>query len=99
MIHVQLLHMINTNRIHPEGDTVILRRVKKPPYLTKPLAKGAVIGTHFGDFKHDDIIGKNYRDTVATSKQKYARIHRPTLGEYTTLTPRLVTPVGSTSAL
>jgi hypothetical protein len=78
-----------------EGDIVLLRRVKKPPILTKPLKAGHTLGTHFGTIKHDDILGKSYRDTVSSSKAKYARIHRPTLGEYATLTPRIVTPVGS----
>jgi len=77
-----------------EGDIVLLRRVKKPPILTKPLKAGQTLGTHFGTIKHDDILGKSYRDTVSSSKAKYARIHRPTLGEYATLTPRIVTPVG-----
>lgn len=80
-----------------EGDVVILRRIKKPSLLAKPLKSGESIGTNFGNIRHDDIIGKSYRDTVKSSQNKYARIHRPTLGEYVTLTPRLVTPVGSRS--
>lgn len=77
---------------------MILRRSGKLPMLTKPLKKGAVIGTQSGNIKHDDIIGKNYRDTVAHGK-KYARIHRPLLKEYVSLTPRLVTPVSGGTKL
>lgn len=50
-------------------------------------------GTHRGVIKHGDIIGKEPRQIVQSSKGSSYRIHEPTLAEYVRLTPRLVTPV------
>jgi len=61
--------------------------------LTKPLQIGKRTESHRGAFCHDDIIGKRARDVVKSSAGRDARIHAPTLAEYVTLTPRLVTPV------
>ena len=50
-------------------------------------------GTHRGAIKHADVIGKEPRQIVQSSKGSSYRIHEPTLAEYVRLTPRLVTPV------
>ena len=46
-----------------------------------------------GDISHSEIIGKNERDLVNSSKGKGFRVNLPTLAEYITMTPRIVTPV------
>lgn len=48
----------------------------------------------------DDIIGLQNRTNVRNSTKKIMyRIKVPTLGEYTTLSPRLVTPVSDNALL
>lgn len=49
--------------------------------------------SHRGVVEHVDIIGKEPRQTVTSSKGSSYRIHEPTLADYVRLTPRLVTPV------
>jgi tRNA (adenine57-N1/adenine58-N1)-methyltransferase len=49
--------------------------------------------SHRGVVKHADVIGKEPRQLVVSSKGSAYRIHEPTLAEYVRLTPRLVTPV------
>ena len=43
---------------------------------------------------HKSIIGKRARDLVETSRGGKIQVNLPTLEEYVTLTPRIVTPVG-----
>lgn len=81
-----------------EGDIVLLRRIDAQDaavILTKRLKVGGKIHSHRGDYQHSDIIGKKARDVVKSTSGKTARIHIPTLAEYVTLTPRLVTPVST----
>jgi len=47
-----------------EGDTVQLLDGKNRFFLK--LKKGEIFGTHRGNIKHDDIIGKNFGETVET---------------------------------
>lgn len=49
--------------------------------------------THRGNIAHADVIGKELRQLVHSSRGNAYRIHEPTLAEYVRLTPRLVTPV------
>jgi tRNA (adenine57-N1/adenine58-N1)-methyltransferase len=49
--------------------------------------------SHRGVIKHADVIGKEPRQLVQSSKGASYRIHEPTLADYVRLTPRLVTPV------
>lgn len=49
--------------------------------------------SHRGVIDHAEIIGKEPRQLVRSSKGTSYRIHEPTLAEYVRLTPRLVTPV------
>lgn len=79
-----------------EGDHVVLRPVKDPfgsGYLSKALASSSFIESHHGKINHSDIIGKRVRDIVTTPKGARFRIHEPTLAEYVSSTPRIVTPV------
>lgn len=57
------------------------------------LEASKITGTHRGSVKHADIIGKQTRQIVQSSRGTAYRIHEPTLAEYVRLTPRLVTPV------
>ena len=64
------------------------------PILSKPLRSDHSIETHRGAIRHSNIIGTSPRDVVATTKDKADfRVHDPTLAEYVSFTPRLVTPV------
>jgi tRNA A58 N-methylase Trm61 len=78
-----------------EGDVVILRDKKDSSNEGTLLKLNASkkIHTHRGVIDHADIIGKEARQTVRSSKGATYRIHEPTLAEYVRLTPRLVTPV------
>lgn len=49
--------------------------------------------SHRGVVSHADVIGKEPRQMVTSSKGFSYRIYEPTLAEYVRLTPRLVTPV------
>lgn len=46
-----------------------------------------------GNILHSEIIGRNTRDLVRSSGGANLRVYLPTLTEYVTLTPRMVTPV------
>ena len=46
-----------------------------------------------GDIAHSEIIGRDERDLVKSSRGKGLRVNLPTLAEYITMTPRIVTPV------
>ncbi|POS88320.1 hypothetical protein EPUL_000621 [Erysiphe pulchra] len=48
--------------------------------------------------KHDEIIGKSIRDLVRAKNGVDYRIYRPTIGEYTDNSPRIVTPIYSQDA-
>lgn len=76
-----------------EGDRALLR-YKETAFLTRPLQPGDTnTAADHGQISHDHIIGKQVRDLVTTSKGVKLRVHLPTLEEYVTLTPRIVTPV------
>ncbi|KAL1958199.1 hypothetical protein VTO42DRAFT_5054 [Malbranchea cinnamomea] len=88
---------IDTNfSIFQEGDRVVIHG--KNPILSKPLQRGKKITTPRGHIDHDDIIGRSTRDFVRPHKGPHYRISYPTLEEYVTLTPRLVTPVYAADA-
>ncbi|MCJ1243102.1 hypothetical protein MMC30_000299 [Trapelia coarctata] len=61
--------------------------------FTKPLEVTKKVATKWGNISHDSLIGKSARDIVRLSTGREFRLHFPTLEEYVTLTPRLVTPV------
>jgi hypothetical protein len=90
--HTRCLVLTNNT----EGDTVLIKEAKDAftvGKLTKPLSSSGRIETHRGILTHSSIIGKRCRDTVTTSKGVAFRLYEPSLAEYVTLTPRLVTPV------
>ncbi|WEW57656.1 hypothetical protein PRK78_003123 [Emydomyces testavorans] len=74
-----------------EGDTVLING--RHPLLTRPLERNKRTGVSRGAIEHSDIIGKRPRDLVPARKGAEYRITFPTLEEYATWTPRLVTPV------
>lgn len=57
------------------------------------LQASKIIQSHHGNLAHADVIGKEPRQLVQSSRGHSYRIHEPTLAEYVRLTPRLVTPV------
>ncbi len=60
-----------------EGDTVWLKDKKNSFFVV--LKKGEIFGTHKGNIPHDEIIGKNYGDTVKTHKGHEYILLKPTL--------------------
>nr|KMM65947.1 tRNA (adenine-N(1)-)-methyltransferase [Coccidioides posadasii RMSCC 3488] len=74
-----------------EGDVVIING--RNPLLTKALGRNKQTGVSRGVIQHNDIIGRRPRDLVKAQKGPSYRITFPTLDEYATLSPRLVTPV------
>ncbi|RKF80510.1 tRNA -methyltransferase TrmI [Golovinomyces cichoracearum] len=86
-----------------ENDIVILKSSvndRAEPILTKPLKSGNYVSYKKLKqiIKHDAIIGKYVRDYVRATNGVDYRIYRPTIGEYTDNTPRLVTPIYSQDA-
>ena len=79
-----------------EGDIVLLRPSKDPSHsgiLTKPLNQSQTIQTKDGALKHSAIIGRRVRDPITSLKGTEYRVYEPSLAEYVSLTPRIVTPV------
>ncbi|KAF7444569.1 Adenine-N(1)--methyltransferase-like protein [Pyrenophora tritici-repentis] len=77
-----------------QGDVVLLRekRDSHDGRLVKLKATGST-HTHRGVIQHADVIGKESRQIVQSSKGATYRVIEPTLAEYVRLTPRLVTPL------
>ena len=67
------------------------------PIHTSQLRRGSNTGTARGKILHDDILGQPARAIVKDVKDRSIhneyRVLRPTLGEYTNYTKRLVTPL------
>ncbi|CAG8932544.1 unnamed protein product [Penicillium salamii] len=74
-----------------EGDRVILHG--KNPLLSKVLKKGEKLQLANGAVEHDSIIGKRPWEKVQMRKGSPVRFSFPTLEEYVSLVPRLVTPI------
>ncbi|ETI26389.1 hypothetical protein G647_03166 [Cladophialophora carrionii CBS 160.54] len=78
-----------------EGDRVLIDGSR----LTFPLARNAKFDLAKGQLQLNDIIGKPVTSTfVRSSKGGLHRVELPSLEDYVTLTPRLVTPVYSSYA-
>lgn len=83
-----------------ENDIVLLLKKRDPsssPILTKSLSDTGKekweIGRRTDSIPQSEIIGKKIRDVVRSKRGEEYRIHKPTLGEYVALCPRIVTPV------
>lgn len=62
--------------------------------LSKPLIQDGRIDLSRGHIAHNDIIGRETTPFFTrSSKGRLFRIEQPTLSQYLTLTPRIVTPV------
>ena len=73
-----------------EGDRVLVDGSK----LTFPLAKNAKFELAKGQLQFNDIIGKPVTSAyIRSSRGSLHKVELPSLEEYVTLTPRLVTPV------
>jgi tRNA A58 N-methylase Trm61 len=78
-----------------EGDRVLVDRTK----LTFQITRNAKFGLSKGELQFNDIIGKPSTSTyVRSSKGSLHKVEFPSLEDYVTLTPRLVTPVYSSYA-
>ncbi|KAF8242612.1 S-adenosyl-L-methionine-dependent methyltransferase, partial [Wilcoxina mikolae CBS 423.85] len=88
-------HVSSNAQVFCEGDRVLLRHVQHPDkvYLSAPLSAKKIVNSHFGTIMHSDIIGRRTRDIVAMNKGAEFRLTWPSLDEYITRVPRLVTPV------
>ncbi|OBT99863.1 hypothetical protein VE01_01992 [Pseudogymnoascus verrucosus] len=84
-----------SNYVFQENDIVLVQKktdASAKQILSKPLRPGRRVNTTTGHIDHESIIGLSPRAVVAAGKGEY-RIYKPTLGEYTNLTARIVTPV------
>ena len=66
--------------------------------MTTQLCSTMKANTPHGYIKHSDIIGLSPRSIVTTNSNVRYRATFPTLEQYVTKVPRLVTPVSSTSS-
>ncbi|CAG8961508.1 hypothetical protein HYFRA_00013859 [Hymenoscyphus fraxineus] len=87
-----------------ENDIVLLERInakRAEPILSPPLSpRGYVVLSKGSDkLRGEWIIGKQLRETVRSRRGLDYRLLRPTLAEYTDLSPRLVTPIYSSDAV
>lgn len=80
-----------------EDDIVLLEKQGShtaKPLLTIPLqSNGNIKAPHGDSISCDSLIGREIRDRVASKKGVAYRIQQPSLAEYVTLSPRIVTPV------
>lgn len=65
------------------GDLVFLWSPAKGDTFLVRLSPGSNQGSHLGQLKHDDIIGMEYGDIIATNRGEPFFILRPAVGEYT----------------
>lgn len=79
------------NRIKA-GCRVMLQLKGKDPFMTKELRRDGKTNLQHGYILHSEIIGRNSRDLVRSSRGADLRVYLPTLAEYVTMTPRIVTP-------
>ncbi|KFY93979.1 hypothetical protein V498_04139 [Pseudogymnoascus sp. VKM F-4517 (FW-2822)] len=97
LIHRTPLPSLPSSNIPPENDIVLVQKKTDPSsklILSKPLRPGKRVNTSTGHIDHESIIGISPRAVLSTASGKGEyRIFRPTLGEYTNLTARIVTPV------
>ena len=88
-----------TINVHRERHCVTTKKTdpSSNPILTKSLSATGrekwEIGRRTDSIDQSKIIGKKIRDVVISKKGEEFRIHKPTLGEYITYCPRIVTPV------
>lgn len=61
--------------------------------MTKPLRPGSVTHTSQGDISHSSLIGAHPRDLIPSNAGAKYRATFPTVDEYITKIPRLVTPI------
>lgn len=72
---------------------MVLRHKGQAIALTNPLHQKGKTRTKFGSIEHKDVLGKQPRDIVISSRNIELRLQVPTLDEYVVLSPRQVTPV------
>lgn len=80
----------------PEGDIVLVHDKRTSGHdgdLFKLRAWKQLKTKHSGTIEHADMIGKEPRQVVYSSKNIPFRINEPSLADYVRLTPRIVTPV------
>lgn len=65
------------------GDLVFVWNPKKGDSFLLKVQPGASQGTHFGQIKHADLIGREYGEGVRTPKGEVFYLIRPTLAEFT----------------
>jgi tRNA A58 N-methylase Trm61 len=79
-----------------EGDLVLLREVATDPklkLLRHGLKPNGRVETHKGAILHSDIISSNVNSIIRSNRGTKYTATEPTLGEYITLSSRLVAPI------
>ncbi|KAL9133203.1 MAG: hypothetical protein Q9175_005620 [Cornicularia normoerica] len=61
--------------------------------MTNELHQDGKTNLQHGHILHSEIIGRNTRDLVKSSRGADLRVYLPTLAEYVKMTPRIVTPI------
>ena len=89
----RLIHLTFHTDANLAGDRVLLQLKGKGVFMTKKLNPKSTTTFQTSSVKHAEIIGKKSRDTVESSRGHDIRAYLPSLAEYVTLTPRMVTPV------
>lgn len=64
------------------GDLVFIWNPKKGDNFLLKVQPGASQGTHFGQIKHAELIGREYGEGIRTPKGEVYYLIRPTLAEY-----------------
>jgi len=65
------------------GDLVFIWNPKKGDSFLLKVSPGSSQGTHFGQIKHAELVGREYGEMIKTPKGDGYYLIRPTLAEYT----------------
>lgn len=65
------------------GDLVFIWNPKKGDSFLLKVNPGSSQGTHFGQIKHAELVGRQYGEAIRTPKGEFYYLIKPTLAEYT----------------
>ena len=83
-----------------EGDRVLFSKHDDYSILSHPIQSQGVTRSRWGSISHDRILGsRDGRRRVTTDQGKEVTFQVPTLSDYVTLTPRMVTPVSAVRSM
>lgn len=71
------------SNIIKEGSLIFIWNPKKGDNFIVKVVRGDSLGTHFGQIKHSELIGRSFGEGVYTPKGELYYLLRPTLGGFT----------------